>query len=117
MQVLQAEDRKEKGGSREVPHADEHVAVAEDEQQDVLLGHVVEVGVLLVGEEQIGFPQALEHFGVHRQRVGLEVCWQAQPRVVPALPQEDVHAVILDRPGHECREGERIICIFLNGSK
>lgn len=54
---------------RESPHADEHVAVAEDEQQDVFLRHVVEVGVLLVGEEQIGLPQALEHFGVHCQRV------------------------------------------------
>lgn len=80
----------------QLPHADEHVPVAEDEKQDVLLRHVVEVGVLLVGEEQIRLPQALEHFGIHRQRVRLEVCRQAQPRVVPALPQENVHAVVLD---------------------
>lgn len=61
----------------ELPHANENVAVAEDEQQDVLLSHVVEVGVLLVGEEQIRLPQALEHFGVHRQSVRLEVRRQA----------------------------------------
>lgn len=91
-----------KGEETASPHANEHVAVAEDEQQDVLLCHVVEVGVFLVGEEQVGLPQALEHFGVHRQSVGLEVCRQAQPGVVPALPQENVHAVILDEPKHEC---------------
>lgn len=60
-----------------LPHANEHVAIAEDEQQDVFLRHVMEVGVLLVGKEQIGLPQTLEHFGVHRQRVRLEVRRQA----------------------------------------
>lgn len=95
-----------------LPHADEHVPVAEDEQQDVLLCHVMKVGVLLVGKEQIRLPQALEHFGVHRQRVGLEVCRQAQPRVVPALPQENVHTVILDKPETNAEE-EKESFLFL----
>lgn len=55
----------------------------------------MEVGALLVGEEQVGLPEAFEHLGVHGQRVGLEVLRQPEPRVVPALPQEDVHAVVL----------------------
>lgn len=55
----------------------------------------MEVGALLVGEEQVGLPQTLEHLGIDSERVGLEVLRQLQPRVVPALPQEDVDSVIL----------------------
>lgn len=55
----------------------------------------MEVGALLVGEEQVGLPQTLEHLGIDGERVGLEVLRQLQPRVVPALPQEDVDSVIL----------------------
>lgn len=59
------------------------------------MGHVVEVCALLIGEEQVGFPQTLEHLGVDGEGVGLEVLRQLQPRVVPALPQEDVDSVVL----------------------
>lgn len=55
----------------------------------------MEVGALLVGEEQVGLPQTLEHLGIDGERVGLEVLRQLQSRVVPALPQEDVDSVIL----------------------
>lgn len=79
-----------------LPHADEDVPVPENEEEDVLLGHVMEVGALLVGKEQVGLPQTLEHLGVDGEGVGLEVLWQLQPRVVPALPQEDVDSVILE---------------------
>lgn len=46
----------------------------------------MEVGALLIGEEQVGLPEAFEHLGVHGQRVGLEVLRQFEPWVVPALP-------------------------------
>lgn len=59
------------------------------------MGHIVEVGALLIGEEQVGLPQTLEHLGVNGEGVRLEVLRQLQPRVVPALPQEDVDSVIL----------------------
>lgn len=78
-----------------IPHTDEDVSIAENEEEYVLLGDVVEVGALLVGEEQVGLPQTLEHLGIDGERVGLEVLRQLQPRVVPALPQEDVDSVIL----------------------
>lgn len=55
----------------------------------------MEVGALLVGEEQVRLPQTFEHFRVHSQRVGLEVWRELQSGVVPALPQKDVHSVVL----------------------
>ena len=56
----------------------------------------MEVGALLVGEEEVGLPQALEHSRVHGERVRLEVLGQLEARVVPALPQEDVNPVVLE---------------------
>lgn len=82
--------------SKSLPHADEDVPITEDEKEDVLLGHIVEVGALLVGEEQVRLPQTLEHLGVDGEGVGFEVLRQLQPRVVPTLPQEDVDSVILE---------------------
>lgn len=80
-----------------MPHADEDVSVPEDEQQDVVLRDVVEVGVLLVGEEEVGFPQTLEHVGVDGQRLALKVGREAEARVVPSLAEENVHPVVLQR--------------------
>lgn len=77
------------------PHADEDVSIAENEEENVLLRDVVKVGALLVGEEQVGFPQTLEHLRIDGERIGLEVRRQLQPGVVPSLPQEDVDPVIL----------------------
>lgn len=80
-----------------LPHADEDVSVPENEQQYVVLRDVVEVGVLLVGEEEVGFPQTLEHVGVDGQRLALKVGRQAEARVVPSLTEENVHSVVLQR--------------------
>lgn len=55
----------------------------------------MEVGALLVGEEQVWFPKAFEHLGVHGEGVGLEFRGEPQSGIVPPLPQEDVHSVIL----------------------
>lgn len=56
----------------------------------------MEVGIFLVGEEQIGLPKTLEHFGVHRQRITLEVGREAEARVIPALAEENIHPVVLE---------------------
>lgn len=37
------------------------------------MGDVVEVGALLVGEEQVRFPETFEHLGINGERIGLEV--------------------------------------------
>lgn len=76
------------------PYAVEHVAVFGDAQQLVVGGDLVEVGPLLVGEEQVRFPDGVQHGGVEVQRV-IGVLAVGQPRVVPLLPQEDVHSVVL----------------------
>lgn len=56
----------------------------------------MEVGALLVSEEQVGFPDGVQHRGVKVQRV-VGVLAVGQPRVVPLLSQEDVHSVVLRR--------------------
>lgn len=76
------------------PYAVEHVAVFRDAQQLVVGGDLVEVGPLLVGKEQVGFPDGVQHGGVEVQRV-VGVLAVGQPRVVPLLSQEDVHSVVL----------------------
>lgn len=86
---------KEKGSA---PDAVEHVAVLEDAQQFVVGGDLVEVGPFLIGKEQIWLPDGVEHGGVEVERV-VGVLAVSQPGVVPLLPQEDVHTVILGR-GH-----------------
>lgn len=55
----------------------------------------MEVGALLVSEEQVGFPQTFEHLWIDGERIRLEVLRKLQPGVIPALPQKDVHSVIL----------------------
>lgn len=55
----------------------------------------MKVGALLISKEQVGFPETFEHLGINSERIGLEVVWQFQPGVIPALPQEDVDSVIL----------------------
>lgn len=54
----------------------------------------MEVGPLLVGEEQVRFPDGVQHGWVEIQRV-VGVLAVGQPGVVPLLPQEDVHSVVL----------------------
>lgn len=83
--------------SRASPDTVEDGSVLEDAQQLVVCGHVVEVGALLVGKEQVRFPYGVQHGWVQVER-GIWVFTVRQPRVIPLLPQEDVHPVILRRP-------------------
>ncbi len=54
----------------------------------------MEVCSFLVGEEQVRFPDGVQHGRVQIQR-GVGVLAVGQPRVVPLLPEEDVHPVVL----------------------
>lgn len=57
----------------------------------------MEVSPLLVGKEQVRFPDGIQHGWVQVQRV-IRVFIVGQPGVVPLLPQEDVDPVVL-QPG------------------
>lgn len=85
------------------PYAVEHVAVFGDTQQLVVSGDLVEVGPFFIGKEQIRFPNGVQHGRVQVQRV-VGVLAVGQPRVIPLLPQEDVHSVVLQN-----RRGESLV--------
>lgn len=57
----------------------------------------MEVGPLLIGKEQVRFPDGIQHGWVQVQRV-IRVFVVGQPGVVPLLPQEDVDPIVL-QPG------------------
>lgn len=50
-----------------VPDAVKNSSVLEDPQQLVLCGDVVEIGAFLVGEEQVGLPDRVQHGGIQIQ--------------------------------------------------
>lgn len=54
----------------------------------------MEMGPFLVSKEQVRLPDGVQHGGVQVQGV-VGVLVVGQPGVVPLLPQEDVHPVIL----------------------
>lgn len=59
----------QKHSTNPLPHTNQDVSIPEYKQEDILLSDVMEVGALLVGEEQVRFPQTFEHFRVHSQRI------------------------------------------------
>ncbi len=74
----------------------------------------MKVGALLVGKEQVGFPETFEHLWIDGERIRLEVLRKLQPWVVPTLPQEDVDSVILlDTTKHTYQQGE---CLYDDGT-
>lgn len=77
-----------------LPDAIEDISVPGDPQQLVVGGDLVEVGPLLVGEEQVRFPDGIQHGWVQVQGV-IWVFIVGQPGVVPLLPQEDVDPIVL----------------------
>lgn len=79
-----------------LPYAVEYVAVLGDAQQLVVSGDLMEIGTFLIGEKQVRLPDGVQHGRVQVQRV-VRVLAVGQPRVVPLLPQEDVHSVVLQK--------------------
>lgn len=61
---VQTHKKKSWNSTNLLPHTNQNISIPEYKQEDVLLGDVMEVGALLVGEEQVRFPQTFEHFGV-----------------------------------------------------
>lgn len=86
------------------PDAVQHVSVPGDPQQFVVCGDLVEVGPLLVGKEQVRFPDGVQHGWVQVQRV-IWVFVVGQPGVIPLLSQEDVDPVVLQPGDKEVRQG------------
>lgn len=76
------------------PDAVEDIAIAGDPQQFVVGGDLVEVGPLLIGKEQVRFPDGIQHGWVEVQRV-VGVFIVGQTGVIPLLPQEDVDPIVL----------------------
>lgn len=83
-----------------LPDAVKNGPILKDPQQLVLSGDVVEIGSFLVGEEQIRFPNRIQHGRVQIQR-GVGILAVGEARVVPLLTQEDVHSVVLKRPAEK----------------
>lgn len=59
----------------------------------------MEMSPLLVSKEQIRLPDGVQHGGVQVQGV-VGVLVVGQPGIIPLLPQEDVHPVILHTHTH-----------------
>lgn len=78
------------------PDTVEDSPILEDPQQLVVRGDIMEVGSFLVGKEEVGLPYGVQHGRVQVEG-GIWVFTIRQPRVIPLLPQEDVHSVILQR--------------------
>lgn len=76
------------------PDAVEDIAIPRDPQQFVVGGDLMKVGPLLIGKEQVRFPDGIQHGGVQVQRV-IWVFIVGQTWVIPLLPQEDVDPVVL----------------------
>lgn len=72
----------------------------------------MEVGPLLVGKEQVRFPDGIQHGWVQVQRV-IGIFIVGQPRVVPLLPQEDVDPVVLQPGDKEAESGQALGCPLL----
>ena len=64
----------------------------------------MEMGPLLIGKEQVRFPDGVQHGWVQVQRV-IRVFIVGQPGVIPLLPQEDVDPVVL-QPGDKKADSE-----------
>jgi len=54
----------------------------------------MEIGPFLIGEEQVWLPDGVKHGGVEVEGV-VGVLTVSQAGVIPLLPQEDVHPVVL----------------------
>lgn len=80
------------------PDAVEHISILEDAQQLVVCGHRMKIGPFLIGKEQIWLPNRVQHGGIEVQRV-IRIFSVGQAWVVPLLPQEDIHPVVLKRDG------------------
>lgn len=102
------------GPAGDSPDAVEDIAIAGDPQQLVVCGDLVEVGPLLVGEEQVRFPDGIQHGRVQVQRV-IGVFIVGQTGVVPLLPQKDVDPVVLQPGEKEVEAGSGPGCQLSEG--
>jgi len=77
-----------------VPEGVEHGAVAEDADEAVLHGDVMQEGALGVRDEGVGDPEQRHQAAVHAHAL---VPGEHEAGVAPALPQEDGGGVVLKK--------------------
>ena len=82
-----------------LPDGVQHIPILEYPEQLVVRGDLVKMSPFLIRKEQIRLPNGVQHGRVQVQRV-IWVLRVGQPGVVPLLPEEDVHTVVLpiERP-------------------
>lgn len=80
-----------------LPYRVQNVPILEYPEQFVVCRDLMKVGSLLIGKEQIRFPDGVQHRWVQIQRV-IWVFGISEPGIVPLLTEEDVHTVVLQRP-------------------
>lgn len=76
------------------PDTVEDISVLKYPKQFVVRCNLVEVCSLFICEEQVGFPNGVQHGRVQVQRV-VWILLIGQPRVVPLLSQENIEPVVL----------------------
>lgn len=77
-----------------VPDAVKNGSILEDPQQLVLCRDVMEIGAFLISEEQVRFPNQVQHGWVQIQR-GVRILTVGEARIIPFLTQENIHSVVL----------------------
>lgn len=80
---------------KQAPHGIEQGSILHDPQQLVGHGHIVGHRLLAVVEEGVWGPDLTGHQVVKRQDVHRSM--ELQPFILPALTEENVHSVFLDR--------------------
>lgn len=79
-----------------LPDTVKHFAILWNPKQFVVGGDVMEVGTLLIGKEQVWFPNGVQHRWVQVQGI-IRILAICQPWVIPLLSQKNVHSVILQK--------------------
>lgn len=79
-----------------LPDTVKHFAIFWNPKQFVVSGNIVEIGTLLIGKEQIWFPNGIQHRWIQVQGI-IRVLAICQTWIIPLLSQKNVHSVILQK--------------------
>lgn len=79
-----------------LPYGVKNIPILEYPEKFVVRCDFMKMGALLIGEEKIWLPYGIQHGGIQVKGV-IWVLSIGQSGVVPLLPQEDVHTVVLEQ--------------------
>lgn len=77
-----------------LPYRVQNIPILKYPEQFVIGRDFVKVGPLLIGKEQVRFPNGVQHRGVQVQRI-IWVFSIGESGVVPLLAEEDIYMVVL----------------------